>query len=390
MNINVLKFGGSSVANNTNLNIVAKKIISFKNKNKDIVVIVSAQGDTTDSLIKEANELSASPNERELDALINVGEQITASKLAILLNRLGHKAISLNGWQAGIRTNNNYQKAKIIDIDANKIISELERRKIVIITGFQGVDNNNNITTLGRGGSDTSAVAIASVLNAEHCYIFSDVDGIYTCDPNKVNDAEKLERISFKEMQLASNEGAKVLHDRCVELAEKYNTKIVAASTFNNKKGTVIEKNNEEIENNEIKSLVKNDDILLVEVFLNDTINAYTFLKLINKAKIKIGFYKVSNNKVALSILNKDRFSLLKLVDKTDIEIKVSEASKVSLIGTGISNNFEIIEKITKSIKSLKDDILFIDISAYKFSIQFNKIIADDFLHILHSKFFDK
>ena len=214
MNINVLKFGGSSVANNTNLNIVAKKIISFKNKNKDVVVIVSAQGDTTDNLIKEANELSALPNERELDALINVGEQITAAKLAILLNRLGHKAISLNGWQAGIRTNNNYQKAKIVNIDTSKIISELQFGKIVIITGFQGVDENNNITTLGRGGSDTSAVAMASVLNAENCFIFSDVDGIYTSDPNIVNNAEKLDRITFKEMQLASNEGAKVLHDR--------------------------------------------------------------------------------------------------------------------------------------------------------------------------------
>lgn len=390
MNINVLKFGGSSVANNTNLDIVAKKIISFKNKKKDIVVIVSAQGNTTDNLIKEANELSASPNERELDALINVGEQITASKLAILLNRLGHKAISLNGWQAGIRTNNTFQKAKIIDIDTSKIISELEGGKIVIITGFQGVDYENNITTLGRGGSDTSAVAIASVLNAEHCYIFSDVDGIYSSDPNKVNDAEKLDSVSFKEMQLASNEGAKVLHDRCVELAEKYNTRIIAASTFNSNKGTVIEKNNNEIENNEIKSLVKNDDILLVEVLLNDSINAFQFLKLINKAKIKVGFYKVSNNKVSLSILDKDRFAFIKLVDKADIVIKVHKASKVSLIGTGISNNFEVIEKTINTLKEINDDVLFIDISAYKISIQFKKIIEDEFLNKLHSKVFKK
>lgn len=388
MNINVLKFGGSSVANNTNLNIVAKKIISFKNKNKDVVVIVSAQGDTTDNLIKEANELSALPNERELDALINVGEQITAAKLAILLNRLGHKAISLNGWQAGIRTNNNYQKAKIVNIDTSKIISELQFGKIVIITGFQGVDENNNITTLGRGGSDTSAVAMASVLNAENCFIFSDVDGIYTSDPNIVNNAEKLDRITFKEMQLASNEGAKVLHDRCVELAEKYNTKIVAASTFNDKKGTLIDNEQKEIEHNKIKSLVKNDDILLVDVLLNDSIDAYQFLKSINNAKIKIGFYKINGNIVNLSILNKDRFSLLKLVDKKDIEIKVNETSKVSLIGTGISNNFEIIEKVIKNLKMIKEDVLFIDISAYKISIQFKRIIEDEFLRKLHSKFF--
>ncbi|MBR3324676.1 MAG: aspartate kinase [Clostridia bacterium] len=386
MNINVLKFGGSSVANNTNLNIVAKKIIDFKNKEKDIVVIVSAQGNMTDNLIKEANELSATPDERELDALINVGEQITASKLSILLNRLGHKAISLNGWQAGIKTNNNFQKAKIIDIDTTKIITELEKKKIVIITGFQGIDNKGNITTLGRGGSDTSAVAIASVLNAEHCYIFSDVDGVYTSDPSKVNNAEKLKSISFKEMQLASNEGAKVLHDRCVELAEKYNTKIVASSTFNKHKGTLIESGNNNIEENKIKSIVKNDDILLVKIVLDNEEKTYSFLKSIAKSKIKIGYYKINKNIINLSILNKDRFTLIKLIDKTNNKISVAESSKVSIIGTGISNNFELIEKIINVLNIVKKEILFIDISAYKLSIQFTKKINDEFLQELHTK----
>ena len=386
MNINVLKFGGSSVANNTNLNIVAKKIIDFKNKEKDIVVIVSAQGNMTDNLIKEANELSATPDERELDALINVGEQITASKLSILLNRLGHKAISLNGWQAGIKTNNNFQKAKIIDIDTTKIITELEKKKIVIITGFQGIDNKGNITTLGRGGSDTSAVAIASVLNAEHCYIFSDVDGVYTSDPSKVNNAEKLKSISFKEMQLASNEGAKVLHDRCVELAEKYNTKIVASSTFNKHKGTLIESGNNNIEENKIKCIVKNDDILLVKIVLDNEEKTYSFLKSIAKSKIKIGYYKINKNIINLSILNKDRFTLIKLIDKTNNKISVAESSKVSIIGTGISNNFELIEKIINVLNIVKKEILFIDISAYKLSIQFTKKINDEFLQELHTK----
>lgn len=387
MNINVLKFGGSSVANNTNLNIVAKKIISFKKDKKDVVVIVSAQGDTTDNLIKEAKELSAYPVEREMDALINVGEQITASKLAILLNRLGYDSISLNGWQAGIRTNSDFQKAKIISIDTEKITAELNKDRIVIITGFQGVDEKSNITTLGRGGSDTSAVAIASVLNAEHCYIFSDVDGIYTSDPNKVIKAEKIKTITYKEMQLASNEGAKVLHDRCVELAEKYNTSIVAASTFNTKPGTIV--NKEGIEHYAIKSIVKNDDILLIDLNFENKSDVYPFLNEVAKNGIKIGYYVLKENTAKLSILSKDRVIIAKIIDNVDAKINVKEASKVSIIGTGISNNFEAIEKVVKTLEPINNSIFFISVNAYKISIQFNEIIKDNFLRKLHSKLFE-
>lgn len=386
MSINVLKFGGSSVANNTNLNVVAQKIINFKKEKKDVVVIVSAQGDTTDNLIKEAKELSAYPIEREMDALINVGEQITASKLAILLNRLGYDSISLNGWQAGIRTNSDFQKAKIISIDAEKINAELKKGRIVIVTGFQGVDENGNITTLGRGGSDTSAVAIASVLKAEHCYIFSDVDGIYTSDPNKVTGAEKLKTISYKEMQLASNEGAQVLHDRCVELAEKYNTPIVAASTFNENIGTII--NQEGIEQNKVKSIVKNDELLLIDLIFENKLNVYPFLKEVAKNEIKIGYYIIKNNTVKLSIFNKDRVAIAKIIDNINAKISVKEASKVSVIGTGISNNFDLIEKVIKSLDKKQDSIFYVSVSAYKISIQFDKIIEDDFLQGLHLKLF--
>lgn len=198
MDIVVLKFGGSSVANNINLNIVANKIIQFKQYGKSVIVVVSAQGKTTDNLIKEAKELSEIPSPRELDALLNVGEQISASKLAILLNKLGYDSISLNGYQAGIKTTGEFQNAKIIDINIEKIKAELSKNRIVIITGFQGVDEQGNITTLGRGGSDTSAVAIASVLKAKKCYIFSDVDGVYTSDPKHVKNALKLKIFLIK------------------------------------------------------------------------------------------------------------------------------------------------------------------------------------------------
>lgn len=252
----VLKFGGSSVENNERLQNVVNKIIKFYKEDTNIVVIVSAQGKTTDKLIEEAKELSLKPNKREMDMLLSTGEQITAAKLAMLLDYLGYNTVSLTGWQAGIHTDNNSQNAQIEYIDTTRIIEELEKGKIVIVAGFQGIDVNNNITTLGRGGSDTTAVAIAAELNAKKCYIYSDVDGIYTADPKKVPDAKKIKNISYKEMQLLASEGAKVLHDRCVEIGEKYNVPVITESTFNNNLGTEI---SHKLESTGIKSVIKKD-----------------------------------------------------------------------------------------------------------------------------------
>lgn len=383
MNIDVLKFGGSSVSNNENLDLVSNKIIEMKNKSNNIVVIVSAQGKTTDKLIKEALELDANPSKRELDALIQVGEQISAAKLAIILNKKGYRSISLNAWQAMIYTNCDYQNARIERIDTLRIKTELEDDKIVIITGFQGVDKNNNITTLGRGGSDTSAVAIASALNAKHCYIFSDVDGIYTSDPRIVKNAEKLDTISYKEMQLASNEGAKVLHDRCVELAEKYDINIVSASTFNNNKGTKLIK---DIEENKIKCIIKNDKILLIKIKTKDNEESYNILKDILKKKIKIGYCKIETNTIYLSILEKDKNELLKV---TNYESEIKYSTKISIVGSGISNNYKDILTTIECFKDIWDDILLIDISAYKVSIQFKTIIDNDYLNKLHEELFN-
>ncbi len=201
MNTVVLKFGGTSVADNIKLNVVAEKVINLKEKAKNVVVVVSAQGKTTNQLIKEAQELSAIPEEREMDMLLSTGEQITASKLSILLNRMGYPTISLTGWQAGIMTNSIHASAKVEQICTDRIEKELEKGKIVVVTGFQGIDKQQDITTLGRGGSDTTAVALQVALNADKCYIFSDVDGIYSADPNMITVAKRLDEISFDEMQ---------------------------------------------------------------------------------------------------------------------------------------------------------------------------------------------
>ena len=236
----VLKFGGSSVADNIKLNLVADKIKEFYNNKIRVVAVVSAQGKTTDNLIKEAGTLCSMPNEREMDVLLSTGEQISMAKLSILLNRDNVPTISLTGWQAGIKTNNTNQDAIIEDIDTTRIKQELESGKVVIVAGFQGINEKGDITTLGRGGSDTTAVAIAAKIKADHCYIFSDVDGVYTTDPNQVTIARKLDSLSYQEMLDIADEGAKVLHNRCVEVGEKFGVPIIAKSTFKDGNGTEI------------------------------------------------------------------------------------------------------------------------------------------------------
>ena len=252
----VLKFGGSSVADNEKLKIVANKVIGYKKEYKNVVVILSAQGKTTDRLIGEAMELSKNPDKRETAMLISTGEQVSIAKLAILLDEMNVPAISLTGWQAGIRSSIANKCAIIENIDVSRIEQELKDNKIVIVAGFQGVNAKNDISTLGRGGSDTTAVAVAAALDADKCYIFSDVDGVYTADPNKIKEAKKLQNISYKEMIEISNEGAKVLHDRSIKIGEKFNVPIVTKSTFSEKDGTCLSK---KIEENTVKSVVKKD-----------------------------------------------------------------------------------------------------------------------------------
>ena len=381
----VLKFGGSSLSDNINLNIVAKKIIELKGEGNKIICVVSAQGKTTDRLIKEAKELSAVPNEREMDALLSTGEQVSASKLAILLTMLGHKAISLTGWQAGIYTNSDYQSSKIINIDVTRMNKELDQGKIVIVTGFQGVDEKQNITTLGRGGSDTTAVAIAAAVKAAHCYIFSDVDGVYTADPRDVKLAHKLNSISYEEMSYISGEGAKVLHDRCVELAEKYNMPIIAACTFNKNKGTEIA---DCMEETLIKSIIKNDNILKVQI--DGIKNSYELLKKLTKNNIKIGKYNYENETLNFTINKENRAKLEKMLDKEKGQTTIKSVTKISIVGSGISNHMEILDIILKTLDEIKNNILEIDVSACKISILFDSIIDTKYLNNLHNSLLDK
>lgn len=300
----VLKFGGSSVADNEKLHVVANKITNLYDKDNNIVVILSAQGKMTDRLIQEANELSKNVETREMDALVSCGEQMASAKLSILLNSLGYNAISLTGWQAGIYTNNTNQNAIIETIDTKRILKELKEKKIVIITGFQGINENMDITTFGRGGSDTTAVAVASALKAKNCYIFSDVDGVYTTDPNEILDARKIPALSYDEMLSISSEGAKVLHNRCIEIGEKFKIPIITKSTFNNKPGTVI---SDIIEENTIKSVVKKD-ISRISLIGNGIIRNTEVMKqifdIVDKNKLDMLEFNVTEGKISIDFKN--------------------------------------------------------------------------------------
>lgn len=369
MNTIVLKFGGSSVADNIKLNVVAEKIISMKKEAKNIVVVVSAQGKTTDKLLKEAKELSAIPDERELDVLISTGEQITISKLSILLNRLGYKSISLTGWQAGIKTNNVHKSAKIEEIYTKKIVEELEKGKIVIVAGFQGIDEKGEITTLGRGGSDTTAVAISAAIGADKCYIFSDVDGIYSSDPNMITLAKRLDEISFDEMQEIADAGAKVLHNRCIQLGEKFNLNIIAKSTFTDKGGTIVRK---KIENSEVKSIVKSDNLMKIKIIgdfkKEDTVGIYK--KLLNNNIIVEDFENNENKEIEFRIQKSEQNKVQELLEKNYPKYDISQENitKLTIVGYGITQDNKILKKVIKILE--EDDIEITDISLNQSKIE--------------------
>lgn len=373
MNTVVLKFGGSSVADNIKLNVVAEKVISQKKQAENVVVVVSAQGKTTDQLIREARELSAIPEEREMDMLLSTGEQITASKLSILLNRKGYKAISLTGWQAGIETNDVSGAAKINQICTQRIEKELKKGKIVIVAGFQGVNQNQDITTLGRGGSDTTAVALQASLGADKCYIFSDVDGIYSSDPNMITIAKKLDEISFDEMQEVADAGAKVLHNRCIEIGKRFDCDIIAKSTFSNQGGTKICK---KIEISEVKSIVKNENLVQIYMQNNKKIKESEIIEiyqeLLSRNIIVEMFRKGEDNKqIQFRIKKAEQNKVQELleVNYPNYEVIQKNIVKLSIIGYGITQDNVVLNKVIDILKRYNIEIKDINLTQSKIEI---------------------
>ena len=381
----ILKFGGSSVADNIKLNIVAEKIIELKKEAKNIVVVVSAQGKTTDTLIKEACELSAVPNEREMDVLLSTGEQISASKLSILLNRKGYPAISLTGWQAGIETNSIHQNSKILQINTERITKELKQGNIVIVTGFQGIDENSDITTFGRGGSDTTAVALQASLNADKCYIFSDVDGIYSADPKIIKKSKRLDEISFEEMQEIADSGAKVLHNRCIHIGNKFNCNIVAKSTFSNEGGTKICK---EIENCEVKSIVKNDKMLTIFMQKNEPITnkeVFSIYSDLLSSNIILESFSRENSYLQFRIKKSEQNKVQEILEKRYPEFNIVQNNyiKLTIVGYGITQDNIILSKIIEFLKNKNIYIFDINLNQSKIEIILDEL-ENNYLEELH------
>lgn len=381
----VLKFGGSSVKDNESLKLVAEKIIELYKNSKNIVVVVSAQGKTTDKLIEEAESITKVPNSREMDVLLSTGEQITIAKLAILLESMGYNAISLTGWQAGIFTTDKSQNATIQNIDISRVKEELEKNKIVIVAGFQGINEKMDITTLGRGGSDTTAVALAAALKAEECLIFSDVDGVYTADPNIVKGAVKLNSVSYNEMLDMSDEGAKVLHNRCVEIGQKFNVPIVCKSTFNSNPGTTV---SDKIEETLLKSIVKNDKILFVKV--NESDAYMKVLNAVTKNGIDVNRFINCEESVAFTTKLDNEFKLKRVLENElgMNDVKYTNITKISLIGYGIKNNGFIVEKILDVIKLMNLNLLHFELTEAKLTLLFDRVIGDDVADNIHKCFY--
>jgi len=236
----VQKYGGSSVADAEKIKNVARRIVTTKEKGNEVIVVVSAMGDTTDDLIQLARQINPKPQERELDVLLSTGELVSSTLMAMALHEMGYEAVSLSGAQAGIQTDTTYSKARILHIEPKRVIKELEKGNIVIVAGFQGITDGMDIATLGRGGSDTTAVALAAALKGQICQIYTDVEGVFTADPRLVPEARKLKEIGYEEMLELATLGAKVMHSRAVELGQVYNMPIMVASSFSDKPGTII------------------------------------------------------------------------------------------------------------------------------------------------------
>ncbi len=262
----VQKYGGSSVADAEKVKSVARRIAQARDKGNQVVVVVSAMGDTTDELIKLAYQISAKPDNRELDVLLSTGEVVSSTLLAMALHGMGYPAISLSGAQAGIRTDTAHSRARILEVESKRVVRELEKGNIVIVAGFQGITDEMDVTTLGRGGSDTTAVALAASLGAEVCQIYTDVEGVYAADPRFVPEAQKLSEISYDEMLELASYGAKVMHPRAVELGELFNIPILVASSFTENPGTLIHGGTSMEVRNKVRSIAHDLDVAKVTV----------------------------------------------------------------------------------------------------------------------------
>ena len=400
MSLIVQKFGGTSVANTERLKNVADIITKTYEKGNDVVVVVSAQGDTTDEFIEKARQVNPNPSKREMDMLLTAGEQISASLLAMTIEEMGYPVISLLGWQAGFFTSANNGSARIERVDPARIKRELDQKRIVIVTGFQGVNRYQDMTTLGRGGSDTSAVAIAASMHADLCQIYTDVEGVFTADPRKIKDARKLDVISYDEMLELATLGAQVLNNRSVEMAKKYGVELEVLSSLTRKPGTIVREANK-MEEILISGIAKDNEVARVSIIgvpdrpgLAFKIFTKLAAKEINVDIILQSIGRNNTKDISFTIPESQLDETMEIL-RTYVEtIGAADAvydgnvSKVSVVGAGMETHPGVAAQMFEALFDANINIQMISTSEIKISVLISRDDADQAVTAIHKKFF--
>ena len=397
----VQKFGGSSVANAERIWRVAGIIADTYSEDNDVVVVLSAQGDTTDDLIEKANEINPHPSKREMDVLLSTGEQISIALMAMALEKMGLPVISLTGWQIGMQTNSDYGNARIKKVTCERIRNELDKRRIVIVAGFQGVNKFDDITTLGRGGSDTTAVAIAAAMNADLCQIYTDVEGVYTSDPRKVPNAKKLEEITYDEMLELASLGAQVLHNRSVEMAKRYGVNLEVLSSFVRRPGTKV-KEVTKVEQTKISGIAKDSNVARIALIgvKDEPGIAFKVFRVLAKQRINVDIILQSighgdTQDISFTVAKQDMEPAMKALREQQDAIGFVDMSfadriaKVSMVGAGMVNSSGVAVQMFEALYDAKININMISTSEIKVSVLVDAADADRAVQTIHAKFFE-
>lgn len=395
----VQKYGGTSVKDAERVMNVARRITNTYKEGNSVVVAVSAQGDTTDDLIAKAQEINPDASKREMDQLLSSGEQISIALLAMAIEKLGYPVISFTGWQAGVLTDSRHSIARIKRIDTERIQRELDRKRIVIVAGFQGINKYDDITTLGRGGSDTSAVALAAALQADVCEIYTDVDGVYTTDPRICKTAYKLNDISYDEMLELASLGANVLHNRSVEMAKKYNVKLSVRSSLNDHEGTYV-KEVSKVEKMMVRGVTRDNDCARIALCgVEDAPGkAFQIFDMIARAGISVDLIiqSIGDGKtkdISFTVTEEDLQKTLDLLEENKDFIKAreiksrSDVSKVSIVGAGMVNNSGVAAKMFEALYEAHININMIATSEIKISVIVDQKDAEAAVVAIHDKF---
>ena len=395
----VKKFGGTSVGNKERIFNVARRCIEEYQKGNDVVVVLSAMGKMTDELLTMANEINPKASKRELDMLLTTGEQTSVALTAMAISALGVPAVSLNAFQVQMHTDHRYGNARLKDIDTERIQHELEQRKIVLVTGFQGVDRYDNYTTLGRGGSDTTAVALAAVLNADACEIYTDVDGVYTADPRVVDDAFKLKEITYNEMLELASLGAGVLHNRSVELAKKYGVQLVVRSSLNKSEGTIV-KEETKMERMLVSGVAEDKDVARIALLgvKDEPGVAFKIFNILAKKNINIDIILQSigrdNSKdIAFTVAESIVDEAVELIEETfsshyeSLDVS-KDVAKVSIVGAGMMSNPGVAAKMFEALSDVGINIRMISSSDINITVVIGEKDTEKAMNAVHDAFF--